>query len=100
MHTHPTARLTTLGPERLVRQRINEVIPLAELLSEVGISRRTAYNWFARYRTGRPAALMDRRSVRRSHRRTLDLRQYQLVRALRHERCTTQRIAKDQAALL
>ena len=45
-------------------------------------------------------ALVDRRSVRRSQRRTLDPQQQQQARTLRHERCTMRRIAKDLTAPL
>jgi hypothetical protein len=43
MHTHPNARLTALGRERLVRRHIDEAIPLAELAGQAGISLRSAY---------------------------------------------------------
>jgi hypothetical protein len=72
MHTHPNARLTALGRERLVRRDIDEAVPLAELASQAGISLRTAYKWLARFRSGGVTALVDRRSVRRTQRRTLD----------------------------
>ena len=100
MHTHPNARLTALGRERLVRRHIDEGIPLHELASQAGISLRSAYKWLARYRAGGTAALVDRRSVRRTQRRTLDPRQQQQARTLRHERCTMRRIAKDLTAPL
>jgi hypothetical protein len=72
MHTHPNARLTDHGPERLVRRHIDDGVPLAELASQAGISLRTAYKWLAPYRAGGAASLVDRRSVRRTQRRTLD----------------------------
>jgi hypothetical protein len=50
MHTHPNARLTPLGRERLLRRHIHERRPLSVLAAEVGISLRTAYKWLARYR--------------------------------------------------
>jgi len=100
MHTHPNARLTPLGRERLVRRHIDERRPLAELAFQAGISLRTAYKWLARFRSGGPAALVDRRSVRRNQRRTLDPQQQQQATALRHERCTMRRIAKALAAPL
>jgi transposase len=94
MHTHPNARLTPVGRERLVRRHIDQGIPLADLACQVGISLRTAYKWLARYRSGGAAALVDRRSVRRSQRRTLDPQQQQHARALRHERCTMRHHAR------
>ncbi len=77
MHIHPSARLISLGRERLVRPYIDEQIPLDELVCHAGISLRTAYEWLARLRTGGPAALVDRRSVRRHQRRTLHPQQLQ-----------------------
>ncbi len=100
MHTHPNARLTALGRERLVRRHIDEHVPLAELTCHAGISLRTAYKWLARFRSGGVAALVDRRSVRRTQRRTLDPQQQQRATALRHERCTMRRIAKALSAPL
>ena len=100
MHTHPNARLTPLGRERLLRRHIEEHLPLPTLAAEAGISIRSAYKWLARYRSGGAAALVDRRSVRRTQRRTLDPQQQQQATALRHERCTMRRIAKALAAPL
>ncbi|MBM5802334.1 MAG: DDE-type integrase/transposase/recombinase, partial [Cyanobacteria bacterium K_DeepCast_35m_m2_023] len=100
MHTHPNARLTPLGSERLVRRHIDERLPLADLACHAGISLRTAYKRLARFRSDGPAALVDRRSVRRTQRRTLDPQQQQQATALRHERCTMRRIAKALAAPL
>jgi len=100
MHTHPNARLTPVGRERLVRRHIDQGIPLADLACQVGISLRTAYKWLARFRSGGAAALVDRRSVRRIQRRTLDPQQQQQARTLRYERCTMRRIAKDLTAPL
>jgi transposase len=100
LQTHPNARLTALGRELLVRRHIDEGIPLHELASQAGISLRSAYKWLARYRAGGTVALVDRRSVRRTQRRTLDPRQQQQARTLHHERCTMRRIAKDLTAPL
>jgi len=72
MHTHPNARLTHLGEELLIRRHIDEDVPLAELAFHAGISLRTAYKWLARFRTGGLAAMVDRRSVRRTQRWKLD----------------------------
>jgi transposase len=82
MHTHPNARLKAHDRERLVRRHIDERLPLAELASQAGISLRTAYKWLARYRVGGSAALVDRRSVRRTQRRTLDSQRQQQARAV------------------
>jgi len=94
MHTHPNARLTPVSRERLVRRHIQDAEPLAHLAAQAGISLRTAYKWLSRYRSGGAAALVDRRSVRRSQRRTLDPQHLQRAVALRHERSTLRRIAR------
>jgi len=65
-----------------------------------GYSLRSAYKWLARYRTGGVAALADRRSVRRTQRRTLDPHQLQQAIDLRHQRCTLRRIARALSAPL
>ena len=88
------SRLTVVSRERLIRRHLDEQIPLRTLAAHAGISLRTAYKWLARYRTGGTAALADRRSVRRSQRRTLDPLLLQQAIALRHQRCTLRRIAR------
>ena len=100
MHTHPNARLTPLGRERLLRRHIDHGESLDFLATQVGISVRTAYKWLARYRSGGASALVDRRSVRRTQRRTLDPLQLQRAVDLRHERCTLRRVARVLAAPL
>ncbi len=60
MHTHPNARLTPIGRERLIRQHLDEGRSLAQLAADHGISERTARKWLARFRSGGPAALADR----------------------------------------
>jgi transposase len=94
MHTHPKARLTPLGRERLLRRHIEEHLPLLTLAAQAGINIRTAYKWLARYRSGGASALVDRRSVRRTQRRMLDPQQIQPAVDLRHERCTLRRVAR------
>lgn len=100
MHTHPNARLTAVSRARLVRRHIQDAEPLAELAAQAGISLRTAYKWLARYRSGGVAALVDRRSGRRTQRRTLDPQKLQQAVDLRHQRCTLRRIARLLAAPL
>jgi transposase-like protein len=94
MHTHPNARLTPIGRERLIRQHLDEGTGLAQLAAGHGISERTARKWLARFRSGGPAALADRWSVRRTQRRTLDPQQLQQAVELRHQRCTLRKIAR------
>jgi transposase len=96
MPSHPLARLTSVSRERLIRRHLHEGLPLKALAVEAGTaaqkpdgySLRSAYKWLARYRTGGVAALADRRSVRRTQRRTLDPQQLQQAVDLRHQRCT------------
>jgi len=59
MHTHPNARLTPLGCERLLRRHIEDHLPLLVLAAQAGISVRTAYKWLVRYRSGGASALVD-----------------------------------------
>jgi transposase len=100
MHTHPNARLTRLGRERLLRRHIDHGKGLAFLAAQSGISVRTAYKWLARYRSGGASALVYRRGVRRIQRRTLDPLQLQRAVDLRHKRCTVRRAARVLAASL
>ena len=86
MHTHPNARLTPIGRERLIRQHLDEGRSLTQLAIEHGISERTARKWLARFRDGGLASLADRRSVRRTQRRTLDPQQMQQPVDLKHQR--------------
>ena len=99
MHTHPNARLTLLGRERLQRRHIHGD-NLAFLAAESGVSLRSAYKWLARFLSGGPATLVDRSSFPRTQRRTLDPQQQQQATALRHECCTMRRITKTFAVLL
>jgi transposase len=71
---------------------------LAELAAEAGISLRCVYKWLARYRSGGAASLADRRSVRRTQRRTLDPHQQQRAVELRHQRLHPPHIARFLAA--
>ncbi len=100
MHSHPLARLTPISRERLIRRHLDEGVPLKALAAQAGISLRTAYKWLSRFRAGGVAALADRRSVRRSQRRTLDPQQLQQAVDLRHQRCTLRRIARALCAPL
>jgi transposase-like protein len=94
MHSHPNARLTHKSRLRLVNQHLQDHRPLAELAAEAGISLRCAYKWLARYRSGGAASLADRRSVRRTQRRTLDPQQLQQAVDLRHQRLHLRHIAR------
>jgi transposase InsO family protein len=84
----------------MLRRHIDDGEPLAVVAAQVGLSLRSAYKWLARYRSGGVAALVDRRSVRRHQRRTLDPQQLQRARELRQECCTLRRVATLLAAPL
>jgi transposase InsO family protein len=82
---HANARLTVRGRRTLV-ERIQIGRPVAHVAAEMGISRATAYKWWARFRAEGGAGLMDRSS--RPHRcphrtpRRVELR----IEALRRSR--------------
>ena len=94
MHSYPNARLTQKDRLRLVTQRLDHGRSLAELAAENGISLRCVYRWLARYRSGGAASLADRRSARRTQRRTLDQQQLQKAIDLRHQRLHLRHIAR------
>ena len=98
MQSHANARLTQKGRLRLISQHLNDHRPLAELATEAEISLRCAYKWMARYRSGGPPSLADRRSVRRTQRRTLDPNRLQRAVELRHQRLHLRHIARLLAA--
>ena len=99
MHTHANARLTQKGGRlRLVSQHFKEHRSLADLVAEVGISRRCAYKWLARYRSGGSPSLADWRSVRRTQQRTLDPQHPQRAVELRYQRFHLRHIARLLAA--
>jgi len=93
MHSHPNARLTQKGRLRLVTQHLEHGRSLKKLAAENGISLRCTYRWLARYRSGGASSLVDRRSVRRTQRRTLDPQHLQPAVDLRHQRLHQRHIA-------
>jgi transposase len=94
MHSHPNVRLTQKGRLQLVTQRLDHGRSLAELAAENGISLRCAYRWLARYRLGGVASMPERRSARRTQRRTLEAQQVQHAVDLRHQRLHLRHIAR------
>jgi transposase len=98
MHTRTNARLRQKERLRLVSHHLNDHRPLAELAAEAGISLRCAYKWLARYRAGGASALEDRRSVRRTQRRTLDPNRLQRAVELCLQRLHLRHIARLLAA--
>ncbi|MGC5197945.1 leucine zipper domain-containing protein [Aphanothece microscopica] len=100
MHSHPLARLTPISRQRLIRRHLDVGVPLKALATQAWISLCSAYKWLARFRDGGPTALADRRTVRRSQRRTLDPQQLQQAVDLRHQRCMLRRIVRALKAPL
>lgn len=94
MHSYPNARLKQMGRLGLINQHLLHHRPLAELAAEAGISLRCACKWLARYRSGGAAALIDRRSVRRTQQRRLDPRRLQPAVEMRHQRLRLRHIAR------
>jgi transposase InsO family protein len=62
---HANAKLTIAGRKTLI-ERIQAGRPIAHVADELGISRATAYKWWARWRHEGPAGLVDRSSRPRS----------------------------------
>ena len=61
---HANARLTPAGRLTLVRRiSVQPRRPIAHIAHEMGISRTTAYRWWARYQQLGQAGLVDRSSV-------------------------------------
>ncbi|WP_083779012.1 helix-turn-helix domain-containing protein [Desulfarculus baarsii] len=53
---HHDARTVAFGRELIVKRVCQEGMTTSEVARQLGISRRTAYKWLARYRQGGPAA--------------------------------------------
>jgi transposase len=94
MHSHPNARLTKRGRIRLGTQHLAHGRSLEEVAAPNGISLRCAYCWLARYRSGGPASMADRRSIRRTQWRMLHLQHVQQPVELRHQRLHLQHITR------
>jgi transposase InsO family protein len=60
--SHRNARLTFHGRLTLVRRVIDQERPPAHVAAEMGVSRKCAYIWLARYRAEGEAGLVDRSS--------------------------------------
>jgi transposase InsO family protein len=82
---HANARLTPAGRMILCR-RIAAGRPVAHIAAEMGISRTTAYRWWARYRQHGPAGLVDRPSCAHHHPRRTPARLEAAVLELRQSR--------------
>ena len=93
MNVHQNATLTPAGRDRLVK-RLEAGEPVRTVSAEMGVSRKTAYKWWKRYREEGAAGLEDRSSrPRRSPNRLPRHRRRQIER-LRRKRWSTPRIAE------
>ena len=92
---HANARLTPAGRLTLVQRiSVQPRRPIAHIAHEMGISRTTAYRWWARYQQLGQAGLVDRPSIPlRSPRRTADRLEQRILRLRQHERLGPARIA-------
>jgi transposase-like protein len=92
---HANARLTPAGRLTLVgRIAAQPRRPIAHIAHEMGISRATAYHWWARYQQLGEAGLVDRPSIpAHSPRRTPARLEQRILRLRRRERLGPARIA-------
>jgi transposase InsO family protein len=82
---HANARLTPAGRLILVR-RIASGRPAAHVAAEMGVSRTTAYRWWARWPELGQAGLVDRPSTAHTHPRRLPAEVEQAIAGLRQAR--------------
>ena len=92
---HANARLTPAGRLTLVgRIAAHPRRPIAHIAHEMGISRTTAYRWWARYQQLGQAGLVDRPSIPlHSPKRTAARLEQRILRLRRRERLGPARIA-------
>ena len=93
MYSHPHARLTQMSRLRLINQHLLHQRPYAALTTEASISLRCSYKRLARHRSC-GANQMDRSSVCRTQKRTLDPHYLQRALELRHQRLHLRHIAR------
>ncbi len=86
MNVHHNARLTTHGPERIVRAVIHHQLSVKAAASPVGLSERSVRKWIARFRAEGMAGLRDRSSRPHCSPRQTPPAQAAVVLALRQMR--------------
>lgn len=100
MNSHKHARLTPKG-RALVIERVLELGWTVGAAAEaVGISRRTAYKWLARFRAEGPAGLLDRSSRPRSSPKACSAAEVAVFEQRRRQRVPLWRIARDSGRCL
>ncbi len=100
MNSHKHARLTRAGRALLVNRVLQEAWTVAAAAQAVGVSRRTAHKWLARFKAEGPAGLLDRSS--RPHRSpaACPAEQVQQFEQRRRERVPLWRIARESGRSL
>lgn len=93
MKLHRNAKTTPHMRALLVTRIRHEGWSAHDAATAAGISRRSAYKWLARHRTGGLAALTDRSSAPRHHPTRTSAEQIARIVAARHERLTAWEIA-------
>ena len=95
MDYHHHARLTIHGREQLAKSVVEGRLGLCEAAAEHGLSRQTAAKWVGRYRELGVAGLEDRSSRPHRLRQVTSAELAARVEALRRERWTGDRIARQ-----
>ena len=94
MRLHANARSTPFS-RRLLVQRVEEGWPIGLAAKAVGLSRKTASKWIARFRAEGERGLLDRRSVPRTIPHRTEASVVSKVLALRHKRMVAWAIARE-----
>lgn len=97
MNIHKNARMTVHGRALLVCRVCEAGWRVADAAAAAGVSKRTAFTWLARFRSGGRAALEDRKSTpgRSPHRTPAD--QVAAIEQLRRQRMSGPAIARKLA---
>lgn len=95
MNSHKHARLTPKGRALLVGRVLDEGWTVGAAAQAVGVSRRTAYKWLARFKAEGPGGLGDRSSRPRRCPRALSAREQDQLEQLRRQRWPLWRIAQQ-----
>jgi transposase InsO family protein len=94
MNVHKNARMTVHGRLLLVQRVRAAGWRVVDAAVAAGVSKRTAYTWLARWRTGGEPALLDRSSAPARSPRRLPPETLAAIERLRRQRWTGPRIAR------